>query len=315
MSERLNVDAKGVYIISATPFLENGQIDYDSLDTLIEFYIGHGVHGMTILGMMGEAHKLTDDESVSIVRHVLKQVAGRIPVIVGVSTPGHAKLAKLSNEAMAAGAVGVMVAPPNGLKGDDAVYGYFKSVCSALRDDIPLVLQDFPQSTNVHLSVAALNRLIDDCPQLVMLKHEDCPGLTKLSRIRSDAESGNRRRISILVGNGGLYLPQEMRRGADGAMTGFAYPEMLVSVVDHFANGEDQLAEDIFDFYLPLVRLEQQPGAGLAIRKEILKRRGAIKTSAQRAPSASLTKEDHEEISGLMARLERRLDEYNAHSK
>ncbi len=314
MSERLTAEARGVYVISATPFLENGEVDYRSFDTLIEFYIRHRVHGMTILGMMGEAHKLADEESLGIVRHVLRQVAKRVPVVVGVSAGGISKIVALANESMAAGASGVMVAPPPGINGDEGVYGYFKSAFKALGDGIPVVLQDFPQATGVHLSVPVFNRLVDEFPQLVMLKHEDCPGLPKLSRIRAEAESDKRRRVSILVGNGGLYYPQEMRRGADGAMTGFAYPEMLVGVYEHFSEGNDQLAEDLFDIYLPLARIEQQPRVGLAFRKEILRRRGAIAHATQRAPAALLTPDDHRDIDGLVSRLERSLESFSGKS-
>jgi 4-hydroxy-tetrahydrodipicolinate synthase len=152
-------------------------------------------------------------------------------------------------------------------------------------------------------------RLVDDFKQLVMLKHEDAPGLAKLSRIREGEKKPGRRRVSILVGNGGLYLPQELRRGADGAMTGFAYPEMLVEVCRLFRQGDAEGGEDVFDRYLPLLRHEAQPGIGLALRKEILRRRGAIASGFVRAPGPKLSRDDHEEIDRLIVRLERRLSE------
>ena len=165
--------------------------------------------------------------------------------------------------------------------------------------------QDYPQSTGVHISVDCFNRLVDDFAQLVMFKHEDCPGLAKLSALR--ASEAGRRRVSVLVGNGGLYLPQELARGADGAMTGFAYPEMLVQVVALYKAGEVDRAEDLFDAYLPMVRYEQQPGFGLAVRKETLYRRGAIACPATRAPGPSLSPTDLNELDRLMTRLETRL--------
>ena len=142
-----------------------------------------------------------------------------------------------------------------------------------------------------------------------MLKHEDCPGLGKLTQVRDTAKSQNLRRVSILTGNGGLYLPQELARGADGAMTGFAYPEMLVEVVSLYAEGKTDQAEEIFDTYLPLVRYEQQPGFGLAIRKEILRQRGAISCAITRSPGPSLSQSDYKELSNLIVRLERKLNE------
>ncbi|MDO8974089.1 dihydrodipicolinate synthase family protein [Reyranella sp.] len=305
-SGKLNEQAKGVYIIAATPFTDEGAVDLQSVDSLTDFYLGCGVHGFTLLGMMGEAHKLTADESISVVNRVIGRAQGR-QVIVGVSHAGLENVRRLSHEAMMAGAAGVMVAPPPGLKGDEGLYNYYAQVFQALGPHIPVVYQDYPQTTGVYLPVSVFERLVDDFPQLVMLKHEDAPGLAKLTKVREGEKKPGRRRVSILVGNGGLYYPQEMRRGADGAMTGFAWPEMLVQVYDLFAGGRPDEAEDLFDIYLPLVRHEVQPAIGLALRKEVLFRRGAIKSPKQRAPGSSLTAADRTELDGMIARLDRRL--------
>ncbi len=304
--QALTEKASGVYIIAATPFTDEGALDLSSIDTLTDFYLGCGVNGFTLLGMMGEAHKLTSEESLSVVRRVIGRAQGR-QVIVGVSHAGLENVRRLAHEAMIEGAAGVMVAPPPGLRGDDGVYNYYAQVFQELGPDIPVVYQDYPQATGVYLSPSVFERLVDDFRQLVMLKHEDCPGLAKLTRVREGEKKAGRRRVSILVGNGGLYLPQELRRGADGAMTGFAWPEMLVQVCALFAAGKTEEAEDLFDLYLPLVRHEQQPGVGLALRKEVLFRRGAIKSPRQRAPGSSLTSTDGAELDRLIARLERRL--------
>ena len=303
---KLTESAKGVYIIAATPFTDDGALDLQSVDTLTDFYLRCGVHGFTLLGMMGEAHKLTAEESIDVVKRVIGR-AGSRQVIVGVSHAGLENVRRLSHEAMVAGASGVMVAPPVGLKGDDGIYNYYAQVFQALGPNIPVVYQDYPQTTGVYLPVTVFERLVDDFKQLVMLKHEDAPGLAKLTRVREGEKKPGRRRVSILVGNGGLYYPQEMRRGADGAMTGFAWPEMLVQVYDLFAAGRAEEAEDLFDIYLPLVRHEVQPAIGLALRKEVLFRRGAIKSPRQRAPGSSLTGTDKTELEGMIARLERRL--------
>ncbi|MFI5002880.1 MAG: dihydrodipicolinate synthase family protein [Reyranellales bacterium] len=302
----LTEKARGVYIIAATPFTDEGALDLASLDTLTDFYLRCGVHGFTLLGMMGEAHKLTADESLAVVNRVVGRAQGR-QVIVGVSHAGLENVRRLAHEAMMAGASGVMVAPPAGLKGDDGIYSYYAQVFAALGPDIPVVYQDYPQATGVYLPVPVFERLVDDFKQLVMLKHEDAPGLAKLSRVREGEKKPGRRRVSVLVGNGGLYYPQELRRGADGAMTGFAWPEMLVQVYELFAKGKAEEAEDLFDLYLPLVRHEVQPAIGLALRKEVLFKRGAIKSPRQRAPGSSLTATDRAELEAMIVRLERRL--------
>jgi 4-hydroxy-tetrahydrodipicolinate synthase len=208
---------------------------------------------------------------------------------------------------MDAGAAGVMVAPLNGTKTDDAIVGYFAAVIGALGPSIPVAFQDHPQVVGSDISTGALQKIFENHPSIVMLKHEDCPGLRKLSAMRRAFDGTTRRRISILVGNGALYAAQELRRGADGMMTGFSYPEMLVRMYDLFADGNPEAAEDLYDAYLPLVRHEQQIGFGLAIRKEILRRRGAIASAAVRAPGPKLDADDHRELTELMARLDQRL--------
>jgi 4-hydroxy-tetrahydrodipicolinate synthase len=264
---------------------------------------------MTILGIMGEAPKLSAEESLTFARRVLDRVNGRVPVVVGVSGAGLDPMLRLTQEVMAAGAAGVMGAPMPGLNTEAKLKGYFAQVCAALGADVPICLQDYPMTTGVSFSVETLIGLTVDHPQIVMLKHEDWPGLTKLSRMRAETGTGDVPRISILTGNAGLFLPLEMQRGADGAMTGFAYPEMMVQVVARHQAGDVDGAEDLFDAYLPLVRYEQQLGVGLAIRKEILHRRGVIAATKVRAPGPSLTEIDKMELTRLMARLEKRLED------
>lgn len=307
MSGLIDRSTAGVFIISATPFHEDGEIDYSSADRLIEFYLGHGVNGITILGMMGEATKLSADEAAAFARHVLGRVARRVPVIVGVSGAGFDSIAHLTGIAMDTGAAGVMVAPPPGLATEDRVLGYYGQLCQRLGPQVPVCFQDYPQATGVHVSVATILRMTCELPQIVMLKHEEGSGLSKLSKVREGSGTADTPRLSILCGNGGLYLPMELARGADGAMTGFAYPEMLVGTVALHRAGQVDEAEDLFDAYLPLVRHEQQPGIGLAIRKEVLRRRGVIACARTRAPGPSLTPADADELARLMARLEQRL--------
>jgi 4-hydroxy-tetrahydrodipicolinate synthase len=306
-SHLLDESARGVFIIAATPFADDGGLDLDSLARLIDFYLGAGVHGLTILGMMGEAQKLTYEESCLVVEHTLRRVAGALPVVVGVSNAGLANVAVLTSVAMSAGAAGVMIAPPAGLATDEQIEGYLHQVRDALGPSVPVVLQDYPQATGVHLSVGLLNRLIDELPQIKVLKHEDCPGLGKITRIRASAERDGRRRVAVLVGNGALYYPLELARGADGAMSGFAFPEVLVKVYERFAAGHTEDAFALFDAYLPLIRYEQQPGIGLAIRKEILHRRGVLASAMVRPPGARLDLHDRAELESLLTRVKRRV--------
>jgi len=316
MTRLLDEGAKGVYIIAATPFADNGALDLDSTDRMTDYYLRVGCDGMTILGVMGEAPKLSPEESAQFAERVLRRVAGRIPVVVGVSAPGMTVMKSLTEKVMQMGAAGVMVAPNSGLKTDEAVEAYYAAVVKSLGADVPIVLQDYPALTGVNMSISCVNRLLKAHDSIKVLKHEDIPGHRKLTKVRAAEASGDRkRRVSILVGNTALYLPQELRRGADGANTGFAYAEMLVEVCRRFFAGDAEGAEDLYDIYLPVVRHEQQPGIGLAIRKEILRRRGVISSAHVRAPGAMMDADDHKELDGLIARLERRLAERGMSSK
>lgn len=299
---RISEATRGVFIISPTPFLDTGELDLDGADSLVEFFLDRGVDGITILGVLGEAAKLTPDEAHAFMGEVLKRVDGRRPVVVGASNPGTDNLVRFAKTAMDAGAAGLMVAPIPGLKHDEQVYGYWAEILGRLGPDIPVCYQDYPQTTGVFTSAAVLNRLIDAFPNFVMLKHEESPGLPKITALRAASADGKRRRVSILVGNGGLHLPQELRRGADGAMTGFAFPEMMVDVCRLTAAGDHARARDVFNAYLPMVRYEQQPGIGLAVRKYVLAKRGAIVSAAQRRPAAGLSAEAIAEIELLLER-------------
>ena len=302
----LDTSAKGVYIIAVTPFTEQGELDLASVPTLIDFYLDAGADGITILGVLGEAPKLTADESRRFVKQVIDSVAGRVPVIVGVSSPGLAALGELARSSMAAGAAGVMVAPVPSVRTDDQIFDYFKQVAEIL-GDIPFVLQDHPQSTGVQMSTSVILRILKATPNCVMVKHEEFPGLAKLSALRAAGERGEINRVSILGGNGGLFLPEELERGADGAMTGFAFPEMMIGVYRAHVAGNAARARDLFDAYLPIARYEQQPGIGLAIRKHILARRGAIASAALRKPGPKLSAADLAEIDVMLERQSQRL--------
>ncbi len=303
MSVKLDAKAKGVFVICPTPFDENGALDWASTDRMVDAFLAAGAHGLTILGMMGEATKLDAEESAALVRRVLARVAGRVPVVVGVSAPGLASMRALAREAAAAGAAGVMVAPTPGLKGDDAVVAYCQQAMDAC-GDMPFVLQDFPLQTGITLTAGMIARLLPD-ERLVMLKAEDWPGLDKLSAIRRAEAEGKQRRIAILGGNGGQFLCEELARGADGIMTGYAFPEMLVAVCKLMAEGQRDAAQDLFDKHLPLIRTEVQPGIGLVVRKYVLKQRGIIASAALRAPGPKLSAETRAEMDYLLARLSR----------
>lgn len=297
--------ASGVYVIAATPFHDDGRIDEKSTDSMVDFYRACGCDGMTILGVMGEAPKLAAEESIAISKQIIRRAGPSMPVIVGVSAPGFAAMRTLARTVMDAGAAGVMIAPPNTLRTDDQIVTYYKQAVDAIGDDVPFCIQDFPLTFSVVMSPKVIRSIVQELPSCVMLKHEDWPGLEKISTLRGFEADGSMRHVSILCGNGGLFLDFECERGADGAMTGYAFPDMLVDVVRLQKAGKRDAAHDLFDAHLPLIRYEQQPGAGLAVRKYLLKKRGVIASEAQRKPGAPLSAIARAEVDYLFDRLSR----------
>ncbi len=298
---KLESDAKGVYVIAPTPFHPDGRIDESSIDRMTGFFIEAGADGMTVLGQLGEAPKMEHNESVGIVKRVIQRFPG--PVVVGVSAPGFAAMRALTQDVMAAGAAGVMVAPPNTLRTDDSIVQYYRQACEAIGADVPFVIQDYPLTFSVQMTPGVIRRIVMDNPACKVLKHEDWPGLEKISQLRAWEKDGSMRHISILTGNNALFLDFEMERGADGANTGYCFPDMLVDVVRLSKAGRRDEAHDLFDAHLPLIRYEQQPGPGLAVRKYVMMRRGIIASDTLRKPGGALTSAARAEVDYLLSRL------------
>lgn len=300
----LNHASAGVYAIAPTPFHDDGRIDEVSLDRMTDFYGEAGCTGITVLGIMGEAPKLDAPEGLGIATRMIRR-AKNLPIVVGVSSPGFAAMRALTHQVMAEGAAGVMIAPPPSLRTDDQIVGYFRQAVEAIGPDVPWVLQDYPLTLSVVMTPGVIRRIVEENPSCVMLKHEDWPGLEKITTLRRFQREGTLRPLSILTGNGALFLDFEMERGADGAMTGYAFPDMLADVVRLSKAGEREAAHDLYDAHLPLIRYEQQQGIGLAVRKYVMKRRGILASDAQRAPNLALTPTAIQEIEYLLARVAR----------
>ena len=298
---KLTDSARGVYVIAPTPFHPDGRVDDASLDRMTDFFLASGVTGITLLGQLGEAPKMTHEESVAIVRRVLARA--HVPIVVGVSAPGFAAMRALAQDVMALGAGGVMIAPPSTLRTDDAIVQYYRQASEAIGADVPFVIQDYPLTFSVQMAPGVIRRIVADNPACVMLKHEDWPGLDKISQLRAWEKEGAMRHVAILTGNNALFLDFEMERGADGANTGYCFPDMLVDVVRLAGEGRRDEAHDLFDAHLPLIRYEQQPGPGLAVRKYVLMRRGIIACDALRKPGAALSATARAEVDYLLARL------------
>lgn len=275
---------QGVFSVLPTPFSSDGEVNVEDLRRVVDLFIGAGVNGLTALGVTGEVARLVERERTLVLQTVLDHVNGRVPVVAGTSADGLRTCIEYSRQALAAGAAAVMVSPPRMAKlNSQSVLAHYSKLASAV--DIEIVVQDYPPISGFAMEPSLLARIAREIPRARNIKLEDPPTPLKAARILDESQDT---KVSIMGGLGGVYLLEELIAGAAGAMTGFAYPEMLVEIVKHFKAGEVDRAANEFYRYVPLMRFEFQEGIGMAIRKEVLRRRGALTDASIRAPGAVL---------------------------
>lgn len=273
---------QGIYNILTTPFLPDGSLDETSLRHLTDAVIQMGVSGITILGVAGEAHKLTENENRRLTDIVMEVNNGRVPIIVGASRDGTDTTIAACREAETVGAAGVMVAPPTFLQPGPSMVEHFRRIGDSI--SIPITLQDYPPVNGVTLSPRAMADLVEATPNITTIKLEDPPTPQRIDQTL--ALTGDR--VTIVGGLGGTYFLDELRRGSSGAMTGFAFPELLVAIWNAWQAGDRDEASKLYYKYLPVLVFEGQPRLGVAIRKQILKRRRLIAHAEVRHPGPRL---------------------------
>jgi 4-hydroxy-tetrahydrodipicolinate synthase len=287
----------GVFSVLPTPFAPNGDVDPESLKRVIDLFIADGVSGFTALGVTGEVARLTDIERDQVLDTVLTHVNGRVPVVAGTTADGLRTCIDYTRRARAAGASAAMISPPRALKlNSDSVARHFAEVASAV--DVPLIVQDYPPISGFAMEPALLARIARDVPSARTIKLEDPPTPFKTSRILEQAAGLD---VKIFGGLGGVFLLEELIAGAAGAMTGFAFPAILVRIVTLFGTGQIDEAARLFYAKVPLMRFEFQEGIGMAIRKEVLRRRGAIAHAGIRPPGGVLDQTTKDALDRVMA--------------
>ena len=284
----------GVHWMLATPFHEDESIDSASMAKLVDKAISSGCQGMVCLGVTGEAARLTDRERRQVAESVISRSEGH-PVTVGTTAGSTAAAIERSKEAQELGAAAVMVSPPPmGKPNPDAVLAHYSRLADAI--DIPIVVQDYPATSGVHMSPDFIATLAGSVPSAQYLKLEDPPTPPKISAIRKLVGD----KMPIFGGLGGVFLLEELARGSAGAMTGFAYPEVLVEICRYMAEGDRAVAEELFTRCLPLLLFEFQEGIGVGIRKYALHSRGLIDCPRVRHPGPNPTDETKGEFHRLV---------------
>lgn len=284
----------GVIPILATPFHDDERIDLESWQRLIEFMVRTEVNGITILGVLGESNRLTDRERETLIGAAVSTVDGRMPVIVGSSHTGTQAACDLARMAQDLGASAVMVAPSKEpVPNDDRIVEYYRRIADGL--SIPIVLQDHPASTEVHLAPKLIRSLVGQVPAIRCVKEEAVPTAPKIRQLLEDPGGTD---VPILTGLGALYAPFDLQAGSSGFNTGFAFPEVLQAMVDGAKNRDWARVYRIYRRFAALIVFEQQPG--VAIRKELLRRRGLLTTARVRHPGATITAAASQQLDAVL---------------
>jgi len=283
------VTFEGVYSVLPTPFKAGGEVDVESLKRVVDLIVGAGVTGVTALGVTGEVSRLTERERALVVQTVVSHVNDRVKVIVGASADGLRTCIEYTREAKMLGASAVMVSPPRALKlNAESVVNHYTVLASTV--DLPIVVQDYPPISGFAMEASLLARIAKEVASARTIKLEDPPTPFKTAKIL-EAAAGTT--VAILGGLGGVFLLEELLAGAAGVMTGFAYPEVLVKVVSLYRGGKVDEAARAFYPFVPLMRFEFQEGIGMAIRKEVFRRRGVIADGSTRAPGSTTSRARH----------------------
>lgn len=283
---------QGVYTIMPTPFEDDGRLDLKSLETLTQFLVRLGVDGLVVLGVMGEAPKLSQHEQDEVIRATVA-VAGNVPVFAGSGAEGTDLAIEKSLNALSLGAAGLLVAPPP-VQNDAVIFEYYRRISEQI--DRPIILHDYPVATGIKMNPALVVKLFNEVEKVKVIKLEETPSIPKITAIRILGCD-----ISIVGGLGGMFFYEELERGADGMMTGFSYPEILVAIYKAYTSGNKKEAARIFYEACPLLRYEFQPGIGLALRKEIYKQRGAIASAFVRHPGTQIDEQLKYELAEILA--------------
>lgn len=284
---------RGVTTALVTPFTTSGAIDYDSYGRLIEDQIRRGVNALLPCGSTGEAATLSHDEHAAIFRFVVRQVAGRVPVLAGTGSNNTAEAIELSRAAQDAGADAVLLIAPYYNKPTQAgLLNHFRMVADAIT--MPVMLYDIPGRTQVKIDTATTVALAQH-PRIQGIK--DATGsLDNTSRLRRNLPES----FAVFSGDDSLTLPM-LAVGADGVISVASHliPEGLRQMIAAFHSGDVVRARTLHLQYLDLMQgifIETNP----APIKYCLMRCGLIATDTMRPPLAPLLPESRARLDALL---------------
>lgn len=272
--------ARGVWGVLATPFCgEELEVDLDSLRRAVTLFESAGAVGVVALGVFGEAARLSLEERTLVVREVV-DASRSCDVVVGLTSTDTAATCLETTQVVAAapGRVAALMVQAN-----SSSISRLRSHLQAVHEagGLPLVLQDYPVASGVHVDVDVIAEAAG-LDYVIAVKCESPPTSPAIGTLASLTD------VPLFGGLGGIGLLDELQAGAAGAMTGFSYPEALQQVITAWDAGGYDAARNAILPWLPLINFEAQIDIGLAIRKEMLRRRGVLSEASVRPPARDL---------------------------
>ena len=288
---------RGVFTIPCTPFTDTGALDLASLRSQIDFCVAAGAHGIVAPVNASEAWTLSDEERRTVAEVLVETVAGRIPVVIGVSGGSTEAMIAFARHAATIGADAVIAQPPSGPPGSlAAIEAAFRRLSEAT--PLPIVLQNIDPPFGTRLALDVVARFVQEIPRLDWVKEETAPSGQAISAELALAGPAMR---GVMGGMAGRYLLDEYRRGACGTMPACEAADVHVQVWDALEAGDERRARDVFNRLLPLLNLEAR---SLGVVKAVLVRRGVIATDYMRQHSGNpLDDDDRRELDVTLADL------------
>lgn len=271
------MNLKGIYPIVPTPFLENGEIDYASIERLVDAMAEKKVHGLAIMGALGEGPKMTEEERSGIIRCYRGRMPAHMHLVVGTRAPATDPAMRQAEQARDLGADALLLGP-HGIQKDKPLLEYYQRVSDAAK--IPCIIHDYPAVTDITMSVELISKMFATAEHINYIKLEDPPTGMKMQQLQKSVGEP----LKVFGALGGNYALEELQLGAVGIMTGFVYAELLVRLFDYAQSGDWNSAKQLFYDFLPLTRWEFQPGIGISLRKYLLQRMGIFSTTKVRHP-------------------------------
>ena len=287
----------GIFQILHTPFDVSGAIDWESYHSQIEYCVAAGAHGLVTPALASEFFTLSDAERFQIVEFAAREINSRVPLVVGVQGVSLPVALEFGRHACQHDATALMTMPPYLRKSSKAgVKAYFRALAQF---DRPLMIQNAPAPIGTPLAPRELVDLLASEPNIRYIKEETIPILQHISQI-IELDQGHC--DGVFGGANGIYLIDELQRGACGNMPAGGVTDVQVKVYSLYQAGNLEEAERINFQLLPL--LNYAAVYGVSFHKYVLWRRGVLRSPYVRDPQKiSLNADDISAIESLWARI------------